>query len=328
MATPGKREGAIGAQRTENREQSVQAQSAKPSTATERAASARRMEFPRKRQGTKRRAAVAVSGEAAERPMEPEAVRASPCVFAVPIASGHDCFPRRYKGRRCRPRERRTENGACRREAPNLPRPQNAPAGRRVEARENDKARNGGRRSRSAAKPQSDRWSPKRFAPPFASLQSQLPPDTTVFHEDTRGGLRRSRERKTENGACRREAPNLPRPRNAPAGRRVEARENDKARNGGRRSRSAVKPQSDRWSPKRFAPPLASLRSQFSCAKRTSQDEPKREDDGREGAVSGEAAERPALAHLASRALASLREKEACRFPRLNCGDCTTHPCQ
>ena len=33
----------------------------------------------------KRRAAVAVSGEAAERPMEPEAVRASPCVFAVPI---------------------------------------------------------------------------------------------------------------------------------------------------------------------------------------------------------------------------------------------------
>ena len=37
----------------------------------------------------KRRAAVAVSGEAAERPMEPEAVRASPCVFAVPIFSGH-----------------------------------------------------------------------------------------------------------------------------------------------------------------------------------------------------------------------------------------------
>ena len=30
-----------------------------------------------------------------------------------------------------------------------------------------DKARNGGRRSRSAAKPQSDRWSPKRFAPPL-----------------------------------------------------------------------------------------------------------------------------------------------------------------
>ena len=35
------------------------------------------------RQGAKRRAAVAVSGEAAERPMEPEAVRASPRVFAV-----------------------------------------------------------------------------------------------------------------------------------------------------------------------------------------------------------------------------------------------------
>ena len=30
----------------------------------------------------------AVSGEAAERPMEPEAVRASPCVFAVPISPG------------------------------------------------------------------------------------------------------------------------------------------------------------------------------------------------------------------------------------------------
>ena len=156
----------------------------------------------------------------------------------------------------------------------------------------NGKARNGGRRSRSAAKPQSDRWSPKRFAPPLASLQSQLPPDTTVFHEDTRGGLRRSGERRTENGACRREAPNLPRPRNAPAGRRVEARENDKARNGGRRSRSAAKPQSDRWSPKRFAPPFASLRSQFSCAKRTSQDEPKREADGREGAISGRLARR------------------------------------
>ena len=48
----------------------------------------RRMAFPRKRQGAKRRAAVAVSGEAAERPMEPEAVRASPCVFAVPIFPG------------------------------------------------------------------------------------------------------------------------------------------------------------------------------------------------------------------------------------------------
>ena len=33
------------------------------------------------------------------------------------------------------------------------------------------KARNGGRRSRSAAKPQSDRWSPKRFAPIAASLR-------------------------------------------------------------------------------------------------------------------------------------------------------------
>ena len=43
--------------------------------------------------GAKRRAAGAVSGEAVERPMEPEAVRAFPRVFAVPISSGHDCFP-------------------------------------------------------------------------------------------------------------------------------------------------------------------------------------------------------------------------------------------
>ena len=35
-----------------------------------------------------RRAAVAVSGEAAERPMEPEAIRAHCCVFAVPISPG------------------------------------------------------------------------------------------------------------------------------------------------------------------------------------------------------------------------------------------------
>ena len=42
-------------------------------------------------QGAKRRAAVAVSGEAAERPMEPEAVRANCCVFAVPIFPGQYC---------------------------------------------------------------------------------------------------------------------------------------------------------------------------------------------------------------------------------------------
>ena len=41
-------------------------------------------------------------------------------------------------------------------------------------SRKNDKARNGGRRARSAAKPQSDRWSPKRFAPPLASLRFPL----------------------------------------------------------------------------------------------------------------------------------------------------------
>ena len=41
----------------------------------------------------------------------------------------------------------------------------------------------------------------------------------------------------------------------------------------------------------------------------------KREADGREGAISGEAAKRPALAHLASRALASLRKKKVSDFP-------------
>ena len=44
-------------------------------------------------QGAKRRAAVAVSGEAAERPMEPEAVRAHCCVFAVPILAILLCVP-------------------------------------------------------------------------------------------------------------------------------------------------------------------------------------------------------------------------------------------
>ena len=56
--------------RTENRERSAPAGDGWRSRAIE---------------GAKRRAAGAVSGEAAERPMEPEAVRASPCVFAVPF---------------------------------------------------------------------------------------------------------------------------------------------------------------------------------------------------------------------------------------------------
>ena len=48
----------------------------------ERPASGRRMRTPGDRQGAKRRAAGAVSGGAAERPTEPEAVRAPSCVFA------------------------------------------------------------------------------------------------------------------------------------------------------------------------------------------------------------------------------------------------------
>ena len=42
-----------------------------------------------RRLSAKRRAAGAVSGGAAERPMEPEAVRASPCVFAENFTEGH-----------------------------------------------------------------------------------------------------------------------------------------------------------------------------------------------------------------------------------------------
>ena len=47
-------------------------------------------------------------------------------------------------------------------------------------SREKDKARNGGRRARSAAKPQSARWSPKRFAPPLASLRFLYFPRTLL----------------------------------------------------------------------------------------------------------------------------------------------------
>ena len=42
-----------------------------------------------RRLSAKRRAAGAVSGGAAERPMEPEAIRASPCVFAENLTEGH-----------------------------------------------------------------------------------------------------------------------------------------------------------------------------------------------------------------------------------------------
>ena len=49
----------------------------------ERPASGRRMKTLEDRQGAKRRAAGTVSGGAAERPTEPEAVRAPSCVFAV-----------------------------------------------------------------------------------------------------------------------------------------------------------------------------------------------------------------------------------------------------
>ena len=42
-----------------------------------------------RRLSAKRRAAGAVSGGAAERPMEPEAIRASPCVFAENFTEGH-----------------------------------------------------------------------------------------------------------------------------------------------------------------------------------------------------------------------------------------------
>ena len=58
-----------------------------------------------KPQGAKRRAAVAVSGEAAERPMEPEAVRASLRVFAVPPIPRTLLARRRGCGNKTAPRE-------------------------------------------------------------------------------------------------------------------------------------------------------------------------------------------------------------------------------
>ena len=44
---------------------------------------------PPRGDGWKRRAMGVVSGGAAERPMEPEAVRVYPCVFAIPTSPGH-----------------------------------------------------------------------------------------------------------------------------------------------------------------------------------------------------------------------------------------------
>ena len=101
-----------------------------------------------------------------------------------------------------------------------------------------------------------------------------------LLHEDTkerkglgtRGGLRRPGERKTENREQRargKRAMGKALYRAVSAAvlfllphrlRAVFSWESDKARNGGRRARSAAEPQSDRWSPKRFARPVASLR--------------------------------------------------------------------
>ena len=76
----------------ENRERRTERAGAKRQTfhghGEQNAPAGRRVGFLGNRQGAKRRAAVAVSGEAAERPMEPEAVRAHCCVFAAHL------FPR------------------------------------------------------------------------------------------------------------------------------------------------------------------------------------------------------------------------------------------
>ena len=58
-----------------------------------------------KGQGAKRRVTGAVSGEAAERPMEPEAVRTSPRVFAVLIHFLRIADRFRQKGGSCAPFE-------------------------------------------------------------------------------------------------------------------------------------------------------------------------------------------------------------------------------
>ena len=55
----------------------------------ERPVNGRRVSFSGDRQGANRRAAGAVSGGAAERPMEPKGVRASFCVFAENFTECH-----------------------------------------------------------------------------------------------------------------------------------------------------------------------------------------------------------------------------------------------
>ncbi len=95
-----------GKRRTENREQRARGKRAM-GKALYRAASAAvlfllphrlRAVFLGKRQGAKRRATGAVSGGAAERPMEPEAVRAPCCVFAV----RRGAIPREGRGNKTR----------------------------------------------------------------------------------------------------------------------------------------------------------------------------------------------------------------------------------
>ena len=85
------------------------------------------------------------SSNSANQPISGVLRRSTP-VFAVPIFPGHYCVGAWWFGF--------------------------VGGGRPIPDIIRDKARNGGRRSRSAAKPQSDRWSPKRFAPPRASSRS------------------------------------------------------------------------------------------------------------------------------------------------------------
>ena len=133
-----------------------------------------------------------------------------------------------------------TENGACRREAPNLPRPRNALMG------DDDEAIVQSGESRR----------PSRPIGPICPTASCYGTSQTclrvqgVFPPAGAWGSAPHPLHSLLQGAKRRAAVILYIPY-------------FKARNGGRRSRSAAKPQSDRWSPKRFAPIAASLRFPF-----------------------------------------------------------------
>ena len=80
------------------------------------------------------------------------------------------CVSGNVGGATMSPGERRTENGAPLRATDGVP--------------EQSKARNGGRRARSAAKPQSDRWSPRRSRLPLRLCGPLFPGHCRPFFQN------------------------------------------------------------------------------------------------------------------------------------------------